>query len=74
MPIRVFIAIEVMVWSKQVEVMSTNERGWALRAEDIPGASLGGRDACTLTIPALKRWLQCRAAPTKGKKAELVER
>ena len=57
-----------------MEVMNTNERGWALRAEDIPGASLGRRDACTLTIPALKRWLQCRAAPTKGKKAELVER
>ena len=41
---------------------------------DIPGASLGGRDPSTLTVPALKRWLLCRAAPTKGKKAELVER
>ena len=42
--------------------------------QDIPGASLDGRDAATLTIPALRRWLQCRAAPTTGKKAELVER
>ena len=54
--------------------MNTNDHGRALLEEDIPGASLGGRDATTLTIPALKRWLQCRAAPTKGKKAELVER
>ena len=54
--------------------MNTNNRGCALREEDIPGTTLGGRDASTLTIPALKRWLQCRAAPTKGKKAELVER
>ena len=42
--------------------------------EEIPGASLGGRGPATLTMPALKRWLQCRAAPTKGKKAELVGR
>ena len=42
--------------------------------EEVPGASLGGRDPATLTMPALKRWLQCRAAPTKGKKAELVGR
>ena len=41
---------------------------------DIPGASLSGRDPSTLTVPALKRWLLCRPAPTKGKKAELVER
>ena len=54
--------------------MNTADRGRVLREEDIPGASLGGCDANTLTIPALKPWLQCRAAPTKGKKAELVER
>ena len=29
--------------------------------EEIPRASLGGRDPATLTMPALKRWLQCRA-------------
>ena len=54
--------------------MNANNCGFALREEGIPGATLGGCDASTLTIPALKRWLQCRAAPTKGKKAELVER
>ena len=43
--------------------------------KNIPGASLGGRDLAMLMIPALKHWLQCRAAPiTKGKRAELVER
>ena len=52
----------------------SDNSGRVLREEDIPGASLGGRNPTTLTIPALKRWLQCRAAPTKGKKMELVER
>ena len=51
------------------EAMATS-----LCEDDIPGASLRGRSPSTLTIPALKRWLQCRAAPTKGKKADLVER
>lgn len=41
---------------------------------DIPGASLNGRNPADLTIPQLKRWLQCREAPTKGKKADLVAR
>ena len=41
---------------------------------DIPGASLNGRNPANLTIPQLKRWLQCRGAPTKGKKADLVAR
>ena len=48
--------------------------GSALCEDDIPGASLSGRSASTLTVSALKRWLLYRAAPTKGKKAELVER
>lgn len=39
---------------------------------DIPGASLKGRNPADLTIPQLKRWLQCRDAPTKGKKGDLV--
>ena len=38
-------------------------------------SNLCGRDASPLTIPALKQWLQCRrAALTKGKKVELVEK
>ena len=48
--------------------------GEAISENDIPGASLGGHDPSILTVPALKRWLLCRAAPTEGKKAELVER
>ena len=39
---------------------------------DVPGAALNGRDASSLTIPELKRWLQCRRAPTTGKKADLA--
>lgn len=54
--------------------MNANNHGCALQEKEIPGASLGGCDASTLTIPTLERWLKCRAAPTKGKKAELVER
>ena len=45
-----------------------------LNVFDVPGAALNGRDASSLTIPELKRWLQCRRAPTTGKKADLVAR
>ena len=44
----------------------------ALCKDDIPRASLCGHSASTLTVPALKRWLLCKEAPTKGKKAELL--
>ena len=42
--------------------------------DDVPGASLGGRNRETLKIPELKQWLLCRGASTKGKKADLVAR
>ena len=45
-----------------------------LREEDVPGASLTGRDPGTLKIPELKRWLQCRGASIRGKEADLVLR
>ena len=45
-----------------------------LREEDVFGAALDGRDPNLLTIPQLKRWLQCRNAPTRGKKADLITR
>ena len=45
-----------------------------LREKDIPGASLRGRDPGLLTVPELKRWLACRGASRRGKKAELVLR
>ena len=46
----------------------------ALQEKDIPGASLCDRDPSELKIPELKRWLACRGAPLKGKKADLVAR
>ena len=45
-----------------------------LRENDIPGASHGDRDPNSLKIAELKRWLICRNASTKGKKADLVLR
>ena len=41
--------------------------------EDIPGAYLKGRRPEQFKVPELKLWLTCRGAPTKGKKADLVE-
>ena len=46
----------------------------SLTEKDVPGASLNGKDPAVLKVPELKRWLQCRNAPMKGKKAELVAR
>ena len=46
----------------------------ALSEVDVPGASLQGKDPSVLKVPELKRWLQCRAASTRGKKADLVSR
>ena len=45
-----------------------------LNETEVPGASLNGRRPEQLKIPELKLWLACRRAPTKGKKADLVER
>ena len=45
-----------------------------LTEADVHGASLNGRNPADLSVPQLKRWLQCRNAPTKGKKADLVAR
>ena len=36
--------------------------------EEVPGASLAGRDPITLKVVELQRWLQCRDASTKRKK------
>ena len=41
---------------------------------DIPGASLNGRDPSQLKVLELKRWLQCRAGSTRGLKADLIAR
>ena len=50
---------------------STDLQTW-LNEKDVPGAALYGRDPSTLTIPQLKCWLECRKAPTKGKKLILL--
>ena len=36
-----------------------------LSEADIPGVSLNGKSPADLTVPQLKRWLQCRDASTK---------
>ena len=54
--------------------MSEESRNTVLNENDIPGASLGGRDLNSLKIPELKWWLTCRNASTKGKKCDLAMR
>ena len=46
----------------------------SLNEEQVPGASLRGRDVATLKVPELKRWLLCRRASTKGLKSDLIAR
>jgi hypothetical protein len=48
----------------------------SLTENDIPGASLGGRNASQLKNDELKFWLRCRGDSGKGlkTKAELVKR
>ena len=50
---------------------STDLQTW-LNEKDVPGAALYGRDPSTLTIPQLKRWLECRKHLLKGKKLILL--
>ena len=54
------------------DISSDNESCEILNEFDVPGAALNVREASSLTISELKRWLQCRRAPTAGKKADLV--
>ena len=51
--IRVFIACTWGQGRVNKEAMNTADRGQVLREEDLPGASLGGRYANMLTIPAV---------------------
>ena len=46
----------------------------SLSEADVPEALLNGRKPEQLKILKLKLWLVCRRAPTKGRKAHLVER
>ena len=47
-----------------------------LTEDDIPGASLAGRNPCSLKNEELKFWLRCRGDSLKGlkTKAQLVKR
>ena len=45
-----------------------------LTEDDMPGASLSGRDPSELHVQELKRWLKCRGANLSGRKADLVKR
>ena len=47
-----------------------------LSEEDIPGASLQGRNPTTLKSDELRFWLKCRGDPAKGlkTKAQLAKR
>ena len=51
-----------------------NEFYSTLTEEDIPGASLNGKDPKQMTIKQLKFWLSCRGAKISGEKDELVSR
>ncbi len=44
-----------------------------LTEEDVPGASLNGRDPSQLHVEELKRWLKCRGAMVSGRKKDLVK-
>ena len=50
---------------------SRDSQTW-LNEKDVPGTALYERDPSTLTIPQLKHWLECRKAPTIGKKLILL--
>ena len=51
-----------------------NHESCFLNEEQVPGASLRGRDVAILNVLELKRWLQCQRALTKGLKSDLVAR
>ena len=52
------------VYNHPAQVDCMDER--VLR-QDVPGASLKGRNSSDLKVPELKQWLECRAASTRGK-------
>ena len=53
---------------------SGDDNDITLHEDEVPGASLRGRDVGSLKIPELKHWLQCRRASSKGLKADLIAR
>jgi len=57
--------VEPDIYKGDFELLSEN---------DIPGASLDGKQPSKLNLTQLKRWLACRGEPLNGKKPQLVER
>lgn len=51
-----------------------NVKSIRLSEDDIPGASLNGKNRKQLSVKQLKFWLSCRGAKTSGRKDELVLR
>ena len=47
--------------------MNQDDEELILSENDEPGASINRRKPEELTIPQIKRWLQCRKASVKGK-------
>jgi len=45
-----------------------------LNKEDIPGASLDGKNPREINVSQLKRWLMCWGTSVSGKKPELIDR
>ena len=70
--------MEVILVSLMLVLLRTHFPGCSLvlclREEDVPGASLNGRELSQLLVVELKCWLKCRAATAVGKKLELVKR
>ena len=54
--------------------MNSSNDDIILHKDEVPGASLRGRDFGSLKIPESKLWLQYRRVSTKGLKADLVVR
>ena len=66
--------IKVTHWHLGCTIIALVVCAMAMHQDDVPGASLDGRNPERLKILELKHWLLCRGASTKGKKADLVAR
>ena len=73
MVLRKFQEVTLLV-VKLLVFLGTTQNQVAIQEEDVPGASLNGRDPSQLHVVELKRWLRCRGATTAGRKEDLVKR
>lgn len=65
-----------LVLLSRVKMAANKSVSSRLFEEDIPGASLQGRNPTTLKSDELRFWLKCRGDPAKGlkTKAQLAKR